>query len=238
VGKIPRVVGTLSSLAKDFPTSSLELPSDIVELRLDIVGGRNDWLNRCVTIEAGGSPVILTIRLPSEGGKWSGTDKARLKLYSEALENLSCVDVELRSEIATSVAKLAKNLSKACIVSFHDFDRTPALKELEATIAKASKLGSIVKIATMVKGEEDLRILSALMQRPRDVPICVIGMGSLGAHTRATFTTLGSCMTYGYLDKPSAPGQLSASELANSMRKLIPAYNQDFSVRKQVSEYA
>jgi 3-dehydroquinate dehydratase len=29
---------------------------------------------------------------------------------------------------------------------------------------------------------------------------------------------LGSCLTYGYLDKPTAPGQMSAAELVRRLR--------------------
>jgi 3-dehydroquinate dehydratase len=38
-------------------------------------------------------------------------------------------------------------------------------------------------------------------------------MGQAWSETRVEFATLGSCLTYGYLDKPTAPGQMSATEL-------------------------
>jgi len=42
-------------------------------------------------------------------------------------------------------------------------------------------------------------------------------MGPLGPQTRIEFPKLGSCLTYGYLDQPVAPGQVPAREL---MRQL------------------
>ena len=45
-------------------------------------------------------------------------------------------------------------------------------------------------------------------------------MGPLGPQTRIDFPKLGSCLTYGYLDAPVAPGQVSAREL---MRQLMTA---------------
>jgi len=69
----------------------------------------------------------------------------------------------------------------------------------------------------MVKTEEDLAILRALLAEKRPTPLCVLGMGPLGPQTRIDFPRLGSCLTYGYLDTPVAPGQVSAREL---MRQL------------------
>ena len=86
VGNIPRVVGTLSSL--DFRG---DIPSDIVEVRLDRTGRPSDWLERCKAIEAGGKPVLLTPRLKAEGGSWEADDLPRLEIYKEALRELAAV---------------------------------------------------------------------------------------------------------------------------------------------------
>jgi 3-dehydroquinate dehydratase len=43
-------------------------------------------------------------------------------------------------------------------------------------------------------------------------------MGKLGPQTRVLFPKLGSCLTYGYLDVPVAPGQISARELTLQLR--------------------
>jgi 3-dehydroquinate dehydratase len=50
-------------------------------------------------------------------------------------------------------------------------------------------------------------------------------MGALGKQTRTAFPKLGSCLTYGYLDKPAAPGQLAAAALVRRLKKLLPGYN-------------
>jgi len=47
----------------------------------------------------------------------------------------------------------------------------------------------------------------------------VIGMGEAWKQTRLSFPKLGSCLTYGYLDKPTAPGQESAAELVRQLRE-------------------
>jgi len=103
LGSVPRVVGTLSSFPRA-PWPTCELPCDIVEVRLDLAGLRKNWLDRCRAIEAAGKPVLLTLRLKSEGGKWTRPDADRLPLFERALRHLSAVDVELNSGIVSEVS--------------------------------------------------------------------------------------------------------------------------------------
>lgn len=235
IGEIPRVVGTLSSLYESVDLADV---CDIIEVRLDELSHGTQWIDRCQAIESTGTPIVLTMRLQSEGGKWTAEDSDRFPLFEQALQNLSCVDVELKSELAESVCQMAQHYGKSCIVSYHDFQKTPSLDALESIAADAERLASIVKISTMVNSEGDIDTLKRLLLRTRKVPLCVIGMGASGTHTRLAFATLGSCMTYGYLDKPSAPGQLPAYRLVESLRATVCRYNEDFVIRKQILEFA
>jgi len=205
----------------------------VVELRLDQMPGLKDWLNRGLTVESRGVPVIVTVRLKTEGGAWCGTDRARLALYDLALKHLSAVDVELESDIVKKVCALAKKRRKCCIVSFHDFAGTPPSHELKRVAARAQKLGSVIKITTMTKTQADVKTLRRLLACKWKKPICVMGMGALGRQTRTTFPKLGSCLTYGYLDRPAAPGQLSAARIVGRLHTLLPEYGRDFGARRQ-----
>jgi 3-dehydroquinate dehydratase-1 len=199
-----------------------------VEFRLDAMPEKEDWLECCKAIEATGWPVILTLRLKSEGGHWKGADQERLPFYIEALKHLSAVDVEFQSSIAKEVSAVAKKSGKCCIVSFHDFSQTPSLAKLHEIILAAQSLGSIVKITTMTNSPPEIGRLQSLLDGNWSVPLCVMGMGPLGTPTRILFPVLGSCLTYGYLDKPSAPGQLSAAELVEKFLKISPDYAAEF----------
>jgi len=226
LGEPPLVVGTLLS----FPADSLsaEVPSacDIIEIRLDHILPDPNWLERARLIEQQIYPVILTPRLKSEGGKWLGPDEERLPIFKAALENLSAVDIEFTSKIREQVCDIAKAQRKTCIVSHHDFEKTPPLAELQAIISETQNRASIVKVTTMIRDSKDIVTLRSLLANQRDTPLCVMGMGPLGTDTRITFPTLGSYLTYGYLDKPAAPGQLPAKALADQLRQRLPAYRQ------------
>ena len=218
VGTVPCVVGTITSAAslKTFASRRIEA-CDIVEVRLDQIGQLDDWLALSREIETSGTPVILTTRVRSEGGKWPDDDKSRLHVIREGLVHLSAVDVEFKSDLMAQACADAKALKKAVIVSFHDFDKTPPFEELKTIATKAAKHGTIVKISTMAKSNEDLATLQKLLNCGLDVPVCIIGMGPLGTKTRVTFPAQGSCLTYGYLDAPSAPGQMSAEMLTQQL---------------------
>jgi 3-dehydroquinate dehydratase-1 len=208
VGEKPRIVGTVSS---SLVPKTARAICDIVELRLDLIG------EGLVKLETE-LPVLLTVRSKAEGGQWTGSEQERLATYRQFLPHVAAVDIELNSTIAQDVCSLARDAGKASIISFHDFSATPNLEALQAIVAQGQKIGSIVKIVTLANTERDVEILRTLLSQ-RSSPLCVMGMGQHAAMTRVEFPKLGSCLTYGYLDKPLALGQTSAAELFSQLRK-------------------
>jgi len=233
LGSIPRVVGTLSSPEWQLALADGSYAPDIVEVRLDLMGIPPRWMKRCRAIEFHGRPVLLTLRSASEGGKWDRGEKTRSHLLARALDSVSAVDIELNSEIADEVSRHTRQRGKICVVSFHDFNGTPPLAELESIVKRAQKIGSIAKVSTFIRARRDLDTLRALLRRNWKVPLCVIGMGPLATDSRVTFPTLGSCLTYGYLDMPAAPGQLPVAKLLWSLRDVMSAYNLDYLARRR-----
>jgi 3-dehydroquinate dehydratase-1 len=116
------------------------------------------------------------------------------------------------------VSALACQRQRALIISHHDFGKTPPLAELQQVIRTAANYGTVVKIATLTKTEEDVATLRALFAEQCSASVCLLGMGPLGPRTRVEFPRLGSCLTYGYLDAPIAPGQVSAAQLKESLQ--------------------
>jgi len=222
IGTVPRVVGTISSLTRAFPSARQKVLCDVVEVRLDKMERPPDWLARCQAIQDHGWPVLLTLRLKNEGGEWKGLDAKRWDLFEEGIRGLAGVDIEWRSKIVFPVAIFAKRKRKICVISYHDFEKTPPAAKLEEIVAEAQELASIVKIATQLNNADDEEKLRSLLTRKWKRPLCVIGMGPAWTHTRVLFPQLGSCLAYGYLDKPSAPGQLSAAALSRQLGEPKP----------------
>lgn len=211
VGDTPRIVGVLSDLSA-LPAAPA---CDIVEVRLDRSSvDPRDWTPAVDRLEAAGWPVICTLRLASEGGQWRAPDMDRLPLLLTALKHAACVDIEGQSPLLPELARHAFEAGKALIVSHHDFVQTPSTDQLKQWIERAARFpGVVVKIAAQIQTPDDIDRLQAVLAEPHPIPLCLIGMGDLGVPTRFTFPHLGSCLTYGYLDASTAPGQSSCEAL-------------------------
>jgi 3-dehydroquinate dehydratase I len=222
------VVDRASDLARYAGSAPGARRVDLVEARVDLfddpAGDREAWLSACRRLEQSGTPVLVTIRLAAEGGRWSAPDAERLALYRAAAEVASWIDVEAASPIAASVTALAHARGGTAVVSHHDFVRTPPLGALVA-IANACRAagGDVAKLATRVAGDSDRDALLALLQQqPRGT--CVIGMGDEAQALRTTLPARGSLLAYGYLERPTAPGQLAAADMDQRLRAASAAY--------------
>jgi 3-dehydroquinate dehydratase-1 len=240
IGVPPRIVGTVSlqDTLRNLD-SHQSLPCDIVELRLDRMWPVDDWwMDTCASLESRGYPVILTLRAANEGGGWNGSMEDRSALLTRAMPSVSAVDIELSNGVSPKIREDAKKRGVTLLISFHDFDRTPPIDELLSRVSEARAEGAdIAKIATTVNSAEDIAALSTLtINASKESPLCVIGMGSQGVSTRVTLPAIGSALAYGYLDRPSAPGQLPCSMLCRRLRETVPAFNEDMLIRKHVLE--
>ena len=82
--------------------------------------------------------------------------------------------------------------------------------------------GAIAKLATAVRTDADRNALLEVLARRPD-RTCVIGMEA-GVDLRIELAARGSLLAYGYLDEPTAPGQLSAAETHARLLTASPAY--------------
>jgi len=87
------------------------------------------------------------------------------------------------------------------------------LGEMKNTGAEIAKIA-----ATPLRLQDNLEILQLLLEA--DMPLCVIAMGRLGRHLRAVAPLYGSVLTYGYVSQPTAPGQMSVSQLKQAFELL------------------
>ena len=222
LGPRPLVVGVFSSCRTlEHPLDVSQLPFDVAELRIDLIGvDCPDWLEFASRLGAAGMPVILTVRHPDEGGRWYLDEHERAAVYRTALPFVSAIDVEIGSELLKPLADEAHRAGKLVIGSFHDFEKTPEPVALRENIRDGrSKGADVVKLATMIRTDTDLAALHSLLAEKDSAPLCLLGMGDRGAESRVSLALAGSCLTYGFHDQSNAPGQLSAGELRDRLRK-------------------
>jgi 3-dehydroquinate dehydratase type I len=185
------------------------------ELRLDYL--EHPDLKRLFRTHPG--PVIATNRLPSEGGKWSGSEAARRGLLEEALTlGVDLVDLELAADPAWRREIYARRGNARIILSWHDFSGTPETQKLEAVFQEmlAAEADVIKMVAMAQQPEDNLRLLSlippALAAGREIIAFC---MGPMGKWSRIAAPLLGSFLTFAPFTKKgaSAPGQLTVNEV-------------------------
>jgi len=182
--------------------------ADMIELRLDLVKEPIQAIKavRLATTK----PIIATNRLKIEGGMFQGSERERIELLLQAAPFADFVDIELLAELRN---EFMARVNKPVIVSYHDFLGMPDEDEMATILENMKKTGAIyAKIAVTPKNLRDnLRILGLLLDA--DMPLCVIAMGNIGRHLRAVAPLYGSVLTYGFVAKSTAPGQMSLAEL-------------------------
>jgi 3-dehydroquinate dehydratase-1 len=205
-----------------------ERPYDLVEARVDLFAQQSldGCAHDCARLETTGTPVILTIRSAAQGGRFAGSDAARQAAFTAAITAgyASWVDIENDASIVDAVAAaIGARKGGQLIVSHHDFARTPPLDALLAVVDRCHEIpGAVAKIATAVKTEDDRRTLLDLLSRRPD-RTCVIGMGA-SADLRIELAARGSLLAYGYLERATAPGQMSAAETHQRLRAASARY--------------
>ncbi len=159
-----------------------------------------------------GFQTILTIRSEKEGGVYI---ENRLELFEKLIPYSDYTDIELSSsDIIGYISSLAKKHGKKLIISYHNFEMTPANFVIKEIIREALRYGDIPKIALKANSYEDV---ARLLCSAKDVKTSkiLISMGEHGKISRIAGFVFGSFVTYVYLEKPNAPGQLSLEEALN-----------------------
>jgi 3-dehydroquinate dehydratase type I len=194
------------------------------EVRLDYLEEVNPNLQKLFRTLPG--PVIATNRLGTEGGRWQGSEADRRRLLEEALAlGVTCLDVELDTDMAWRRELAARREKTKLILSWHDFGGTPDAPRLEAVLGQMLTADAdIVKLVTMAtRPEDNLRLLSLIPQaQAQGKKIIAFCMGPLGKWSRVVAPLMGSFLTFAPFSKSgaSAPGQLTVNDLKKVWRTL------------------
>jgi 3-dehydroquinate dehydratase-1 len=139
------------------------------------------------------------------------------------------IDVEWNPKYPwREILRNVKKYGLALMISHHDYKETPKEKAL-IRLARAAyaKKADVVKIATRVKDEDDIRALLRINERfaPKKF-MTVMGMGPMGTLSRLVAPIFNACFLYGFIGTPTASGQLPFRELQERIRSLYPRYDE------------
>jgi 3-dehydroquinate dehydratase-1 len=176
----------------------------MIELRLDLMEIDEAQLSRFLSLPI---DTIATCRLNGQI-----TEKQRFSLLCQCISlGTRYVDIEIESGTAfiSVLREWAAKHNCRLIVSYHNFEKTPDLSELEEIAEKChAEQADIVKIACMINEEQDILNLKSLYTK--NYPIIALGMGEKGTITRIKACEWGAPFTFAAAcsDATTAAGQV------------------------------
>lgn len=158
--------------------------------------------------------LIFTCR----GGKFS--EESNLQAYQKAIDShYDYIDIDLQHDgsLLSSLYPALSQSSCQLILSYHNYDETPSLKNLEEIIHKLeSSKANIIKIATLTHQQSDVGILMKAQNSKKNI-IC-LGMGEFATESRIQSLLNGGAFTFAAFDlnKSTAQGQLDYDSFQNA----------------------
>ena len=173
-------------------------------------------------------PLIFTFRTAEEGGQKRLSLQAYIELYNTVITSglVDLVDIEflLGDAPVARLMETARAKGVKVILSNHDFEKTPPKEDIVARLQRMQEMGAdIAKVAVMPQCPEDVLTLLAATKEFSDtanIPAITMSMGGLGTLSRVSGEMFGSAVTFGTVEKSSAPGQLPLDLLKGALEHI------------------
>jgi 3-dehydroquinate dehydratase type I len=182
--------------------------ADFIEVRFDHL---ENGLGLAELTAHGKKPKIATDKSPRK------ETERRQMLLNAAKSGFEYVDVELSAPRLQYLVKELKALGAKPIVSFHKFDGSLSISELNSILEREiSSSAEVCKIVTTAKHIEDnLTTLNFTSSASRKAKVVCFCMGELGKISRLLSPLFGGFFTFASLERGSetAAGQMTIQEL-------------------------
>lgn len=204
----------------------IDLGTEMIEWRVDAfenVGSLNAIREVLAELKPLVKSTILlyTFRSKEQGGMCKMSYRKMYDLHQVAAETgvVDLVDVEyFKDDNVDREIRTLQRMGVKVITSHHDFYETPQDNVIFMILEQMAVSGTdIVKLAVMPQSTED--VLTLLSETNRfhkeypQMPLITMSMGKLGAISRISGETFGSCVTFGAGKNASAPGQIPIEKL-------------------------
>lgn len=161
--------------------------------------------------------ILATCRRRQNHGRFNGSVEEQFRVLQAAVAcGAQAVDVEIESAEAAPAALEAFHARALLIVSYHNFEGTPALepilRRLALVPADAYKL-----VTTARKPSDNYRVLALARVHPR-TPLIVMAMGEIGFPSRVLGPVFGS--RYSYAAPGAAQGTAAGQVCSRHLRRL------------------
>lgn len=231
---VPVMGATTEALMEETKRAAEKTP-DLIEWRADYFEdlGEPEALKTAmdaVRKTVGEIPVIFTVRTVREGGRAEMDAETYLYCLSSAIKmgGFDLLDIEIShgDDVVCMLAAMAHERRIKVIASSHDFAQTPPKEEMVTRLCEMQELGAdIAKLAVTPQNERDvLDLLDATLrmkERHQETPVITMAMGELGKLSRMCGLVFGSAVTFGCVEKSSAPGQIEIEKLRQLQQALV-----------------
>jgi 3-dehydroquinate dehydratase-1 len=184
---------------------------DLFEVRIDLIG--RGWQEIAGKLP---KPWIACNRKKEEGGRWKGSELARLDELLKALSlGASIIDIELSTPDVAGLVEEIKGDAK-CLISYHNLKVTPPLAKMKEIVQKQWDTGAdIGKVVTTAQTLQDNGVVLRLAKEFPDLKVVSFAMGPLGQISRVLGPLAGGYFTYASVaeGRESAAGQMTAGDL-------------------------
>lgn len=196
--------------------------ADLIELRLDSLTkhDRIAEIPRCTK-----TPLIATNKSLKNHGNFFGSETERQKILLDAARNgFTYVDVDLGTPNQEELISSLREAGAKIICSFHDFERTRSVSELDAILEEEVALGGdVCKIVTTANTVEDnVAAINFVQGASKKAKIVCFAMGDLGVPSRFLSPVFGAFFTFASINekRKTAKGQLTIQEMRKAYQLL------------------
>jgi 3-dehydroquinate dehydratase type I len=203
------VIGVVANDAAEL-NEAIDKKLQCVEIRADLLLdcglSLDDVLALIKRATDAGIATLLTLRHPSHGGMFAGSEQERAAINRQALQaGADIIDLEWQSEAATTMLAEGAPL----ILSHHDFNHMPDDAELARITAGMLQAGSaaIKLVPTAATTNDAIRMLRWVADADDSTRRIGFAMGAAGAPI--TYTSFGPAV---------APGQIALDKLLSEYR--------------------
>jgi 3-dehydroquinate dehydratase type I len=196
--------------------------ANFIEVRLDSLKKHKELAD---IAQSSNTPLIATNRSTNRQGKFSGNETKRKRILLHAAKSgFEYVDLELSTPNLNDIIGTLHAIGVKAVISFHDFDQTPSLSQLNGILKREMESGAdICKIVTMARLVEDnLTVLDLVSKVSQNTRIICFSMGKLGTPSRLLSPLFGAFFTIASLERgrETASGQISVQEMRTAYEAL------------------
>ena len=155
--------------------------------------------------------ILATCRHHGASGGFKGSLENQVLLLSDSLRaGATFVDLEVESAETLKRAIPGLREQGPVCVSYHNFEKTPALEPVLRRLRKHS--ADVYKIAVTARKPTDNLRLMDFARAHHEHPLIALAMSEIGAVSRILASSLGGLFTYAspLVETGTAPGQISA----------------------------